>query len=129
MNDIIKLGPDLPDCSTNSGAMACVVRRGGGLARWARSFAVGTSHTSPVPETMSYLRNLRNGDEVYLIGTAHISRKSADEVRSVIRSVRPDTVFLELCDTRAAAMRRSMSGESDDGGLPEPLRQLLGALG
>ena len=99
------------------------------MARWARSFAVGTSHTSPVPETMRYLRNLRNGDEVYLIGTAHISRKSADEVRSVIRSVRPDTVFLELCDTRAAAMRRSMSGESDDGGLPEPLRQLLGALG
>ena len=78
---------------------------------------------------MSYLRNLSNGDEVYLVGTAHISRKSADEVRHVIRSVRPDTVFLELCDARAAAMRRSMSGNSDEGGIPEPLRQLLSALG
>jgi len=127
--DLINLDDCTNSLAVTTGAMACVVRRGGSLARWARSFAVGTSHTSPVPETMSYLRNLRNGDEVYLIGTAHISRKSADEVRSVIRSVRPDTVFLELCDTRAAAMRRSMSGESDDGGLPEPLRQLLGALG
>ena len=97
--------------------------------RWVRSFAAGTSSTPPVPETMSYLRNLRNGDEVYLVGTAHISRKSADEVRNVIRSVRPDTVFLELCDARAAAMRRSMSGNSDEGGIPEPLRQLLSALG
>ena len=108
--------------------MACVARRGG-VVRWGRAFAAGTSSTPPVPETMSYLRNLRNGDEVYLVGTAHISRKSADEVRNVIRSVRPDTVFLELCDARAAAMRRSMSGKSDEGGIPEPLRQLLSALG
>ena len=94
-----------------------------------RSFS---STSSPVPETMSYLRNLKNGDEIFLVGTAHISRKSADEVRSVIRSVRPDTIFLELCDARAAAMRNMlMSGNNplSDGGVPEPLRQLLSSLG
>ena len=81
---------------------------------------------------MSYLRNLKNGDEIFLVGTAHISRKSADEVRSVIRSVKPDTIFLELCDARAAAMRNMMmSGNNplSDGGVPEPLRQLLSSLG
>ena len=84
--------------------------------------------TSPVPETMSYLRDLRSGSEVYLVGTAHISRKSADEVRSVIRSVKPDVVFVELCRARADAMR---SGARDDraGALPEPQRQLRRSLG
>ena len=63
-----------------------------------------------------------------MVGTAHISRKSADEVRSVIRSVKPDVVFVELCRARADAMR---SGARDDrvGALPEPLRQLLRSLG
>ena len=81
---------------------------------------------------MSYLRSLTNGDEVFLVGTAHISRKSADEVRSVIRSVRPETVFLELCDERARAMRKMMmNGRNSlsDGAIPEPLRQLLASLG
>ena len=81
---------------------------------------------------MSYLRSLTNGDEVFLVGTAHISRKSADEVRSVIRSVRPETVFLELCDERARAMRKMMMNDRNslsDGAIPEPLRQLLASLG
>lgn len=83
---------------------------------------------------MSLLRSLSNGDEVYLVGTAHISKKSAEEVRSVIRAVRPDTVFLELCDARAAAMRSKMMSadgfvHSTGDGLPEPLRELLASLG
>ena len=78
--------------------------------------------TSPVPETMSYLRDLRSGSEVYLVGTAHISRKSADEVRSVIRSVKPDVVFVELCRARADAMRAARSGGSGEvtGDSPSP---------
>lgn len=76
------------------------------------------------------MRNLRNGEEVFLVGTAHISKKSADEVRSVIRSVKPDTVFLELCDARAAAMRKMMMhGDGRGDGVPEPLRQLLTSFG
>ena len=96
-----------------------------GFLRGARSVA---STSSPVPETMSYLRDLRTGNEVFLVGTAHISRKSAEEVRSVIKSVKPDTVFLELCAARAAAMRSSTSRGSDEG-IPEPVRQLLASFG
>ena len=86
--------------------------------------------SSPLPETMSYLRDLRSGSEVYLVGTAHISIKSAEEVKSVIRSVKPDVVFVELCRARAEAMRAARDGAHDPSdSLPEPLRQLLRSLG
>jgi pheromone shutdown-related protein TraB len=40
---------------------------------------------------------LRDGERtIYLVGTAHVSRRSVDEVREVIRAVRPDTVCVEL---------------------------------
>lgn len=42
----------------------------------------------------------QNGREVILIGTAHISQASADLVREVIEKEQPDTVCVELCDTR-----------------------------
>ncbi|KAJ1474572.1 hypothetical protein T484DRAFT_1831867 [Baffinella frigidus] len=41
-----------------------------------------------------------DGSEIYLIGTAHISKDSAILVRDVIRAVRPDAVMVELDETR-----------------------------
>lgn len=61
------------------------------------------------PETNSYLRNLQNGSEIYLVGTAHVSKASADEVRQLIRLVQPDVVLVELDEGRAA---RLQSGQS-----------------
>eukprot|EP00667_Euglena_gracilis_P012304 EG_transcript_12631 len=40
------------------------------------------------------------GQEVYLVGTAHISNISAQLVRTVIREVQPDTVMVELDASR-----------------------------
>ena len=40
----------------------------------------------------------------YLIGTAHISAQSVIEVRDTIEQVRPDSVCVELCQTRFDAM-------------------------
>ena len=40
----------------------------------------------------------------YIVGTAHISQKSVDEVQEVIESVQPDTVCVELCETRYKAL-------------------------
>jgi pheromone shutdown-related protein TraB len=40
------------------------------------------------------------GRELYLIGTAHVSQKSVDEVGRVIRELKPDTVCIELDQTR-----------------------------
>ena len=42
-------------------------------------------------ETVSFLRDPRADREIYLIGTAHISQKSAAEVQELIHLVRPKT--------------------------------------
>ncbi|RMD87863.1 MAG: TraB/GumN family protein [Candidatus Dadabacteria bacterium] len=41
-----------------------------------------------------------NGKEIYLIGTAHVSRASVELVRNTIREIKPDTVAVELCKGR-----------------------------
>ncbi|MCD6306987.1 MAG: TraB/GumN family protein [Deltaproteobacteria bacterium] len=44
------------------------------------------------------------GKEISLIGTAHVSEESADLVAAVIQEERPDTVCVELCESRYQAM-------------------------
>ncbi|KUO49051.1 MAG: conjugal transfer protein TraB [Desulfitibacter sp. BRH_c19] len=41
-----------------------------------------------------------DGKEIILIGTAHVSKKSADEVKDIIQDEKPDTVCVELCQAR-----------------------------
>ena len=45
-----------------------------------------------------------DGKKILLIGTAHISQSSVDEVNTVINQVKPDTVCIELCSSRYQAM-------------------------
>jgi pheromone shutdown-related protein TraB len=45
------------------------------------------------------------GREFVLVGTAHVSQESADLVRRVIETLRPDCVCLELDERRHAALR------------------------
>src|SRR6476659_3273258 len=40
------------------------------------------------------------GKEIFIVGTAHVSKKSVDEVQRVIDEVRPDTVCVELDQAR-----------------------------
>ena len=47
---------------------------------------------------------LLDGKKILLIGTAHISQSSVDEVKTVINQVKPDTVCIELCSSRYQAM-------------------------
>jgi pheromone shutdown-related protein TraB len=48
---------------------------------------------------------LRRGDAtLFVVGTAHVSQASVDEVREVIARVHPDAVAVELCPTRLAAI-------------------------
>lgn len=37
---------------------------------------------------------------IFLVGTAHVSRQSAEEVENLIREIRPHTVAIELCPPR-----------------------------
>lgn len=46
----------------------------------------------------------RDGKEIFIVGTAHVSKESVDEVNRVIEAIRPDTVCVELCQTRYAAL-------------------------
>jgi pheromone shutdown-related protein TraB len=46
-----------------------------------------------------------NGKEILLIGTAHVSRQSAELVEETILDQTPDTVCVELCQTRLASIK------------------------
>jgi len=45
-------------------------------------------------------RLIKNNKEIILIGTAHISKESVDEVKSTIEAEKPDVVCVELCKQR-----------------------------
>ncbi len=44
--------------------------------------------------------------EIILVGTAHVSKESAQLVGSVIETEKPDTVCVELCDARYQSIRQ-----------------------
>lgn len=55
-----------------------------------------------LPEQVSGI--LVNGKSIYLVGTAHLSRESVEDVRRTIALVHPDTICVELCPSRHKAM-------------------------
>ena len=46
-----------------------------------------------------------NGKNITLIGTAHVSRQSAELTKEVILESKPDTVCVELCETRLNSLQ------------------------
>jgi pheromone shutdown-related protein TraB len=59
-------------------------------------------------------RIAREGREIILIGTAHVSRESADLVERVITEEKPDTVCVELCKPRYEAIRQQDKWQQTD---------------
>jgi pheromone shutdown-related protein TraB len=55
-----------------------------------------------------------DGREIVLVGTAHVSRESADLVREVIEQERPDSVCLELDPQRYEALSERVRWEALD---------------
>jgi len=55
-----------------------------------------------------------NGKEYYLIGTAHISKESADLVKQVIEEQKPDVVCIELDDKRYQSLNNKKKWEELD---------------
>ena len=47
-----------------------------------------------------------HGKEIILIGTAHVSRESADLVEHVIKEEKPDSICIELCPSRYETIRQ-----------------------
>jgi len=52
--------------------------------------------------------------EITLLGTAHVSRESADLVAAVIQEEQPDTVCVELCESRYQAMTQENRWKDTD---------------
>ena len=46
-----------------------------------------------------------NGRKITLVGTAHVSKESVDEVKNTIRSIQPDCVAVELDEKRADSIK------------------------
>ena len=82
--------------------------------------------SEPLPASASEIlipSNSQSSDEsraeyqpskIVLIGTAHVSEKSVAEVKSVIRSLKPDIVAVELCGGRSEALE----GKSQEDQIP-----------
>ena len=68
--------------------------------------------TDPTPDDV--VRVAADGREYILVGTAHISRESADLVERVIAAERPDCVCVELDARRYAALAQRTQFESLD---------------
>jgi pheromone shutdown-related protein TraB len=64
--------------------------------------------------------------EVTLVGTAHVSRESADLVEKVIQSEKPDTVCVELCRSRYEYLTDKKQWEDTD--LIKVIRQKKSSL-
>ena len=67
-----------------------------------------------------------DGREITLVGTAHISSESRDEVREVIEDERPDAVCVELDENRFESLREDSGWEDLD--VSEALRDGQGNL-
>lgn len=67
---------------------------------------------SDLPENVHFFE--RDGREIYLVGTAHVSAKSAELVEMVVRSVEPDAVAVELCAPRYRALKNPEEWKKTD---------------
>lgn len=70
-------------------------------------------NTPPPEKTMT---------EIHIVGTAHVSQKSIDEVREAVDTINPDVIAIELDPGRFAALKQQMKEAKDaaDGTAPTP---------
>lgn len=55
-----------------------------------------------------------NEREIILIGTAHVSKRSADEVKEIIELEKPNTVCIELCESRYENIKNKDKWDNTD---------------
>ncbi len=63
-----------------------------------------TDNMLELPESVSRLS--LGGRQIYIVGTAHVSRESVEDVRRTVEAVRPDSVCVELCQGRYDALAK-----------------------
>ena len=55
-----------------------------------------------LPEACTHV--VANGKDIYLVGTAHVSKESVEDVKTSVGLIKPDTICIELCEARYRAM-------------------------
>ncbi|XP_073006138.1 uncharacterized protein [Typha latifolia] len=104
-----------PDANPPDGvdfALATIHEVPGGLGDSEGSTELGAGRKRVVPEEIAkgvvFLECESSAEggscDVYLVGTAHVSQESCEEVQAVIRYLKPQVVFLELCSSRVAIL-------------------------
>ncbi len=69
----------------------------------------------PITDNSKMVHHLEyDNKNVILVGTAHVSRESAQQVSSVIRDESPDTVCVELCHSRYQSIRQKERWQETD---------------
>ena len=63
-------------------------------------------------DSLHYLED--DEKKIILVGTAHVSKESAQQVRETIQQVRPDTVCVELCASRYQSIRQKEHWQQTD---------------
>ncbi len=64
-----------------------------------------SSQDNIVPELPKACTHVQaGGKDIYLVGTAHVSKESVEDVRASIHAIKPDSVCVELCEARYKAM-------------------------
>jgi pheromone shutdown-related protein TraB len=71
--------------------------------------------TTALTEKSDTLHHLEyDGKNVILVGTAHVSKESEQEVRDIIQNETPDTVCVELCPSRYQSIRQKERWQQTD---------------
>ncbi|MDO9584914.1 MAG: TraB/GumN family protein [Syntrophales bacterium] len=92
-----------------------ILKKGNAMSRNEKSEGGSCSVPSPSRHSERNVHRLTcDGKEFILIGTAHVSRESADLVERVITGEKPDTVCVELCKTRFEAIKQKDKWQDTD---------------
>lgn len=71
-----------------------------------------TENQAPLPQRVEIIQ--LGERTVYLVGTAHVSKESVEDVRRTIEAVSPDTVCVELCQARYTSLTDKESWKKMD---------------
>merc|ERR1712086_800872 len=84
--------------------------------RWARVEPNAIQADTDAGSPRIVLHNLKLNTRIHVIGVAHCSQRSNNDVAHSIRTIRPSVVLLELCQERRGILSQSWP--------PEPLPEL-----
>jgi pheromone shutdown-related protein TraB len=72
-----------------------------------------------IPSTSQFPDGHQDESKIVLIGTAHVSEKSVEEVKTIIKNLKPDVVAVELCKGRFNSLEGNTQEEQ------VPIKDLL----